>query len=178
MKTLFQIFIVVGLAYYIADHQPWGPASLGNFYATMVLVSVFYAIRTKCITYAAMMFFMVCGYAIDEMTDWQHPQVVINANILLGIILYQWCNIKGSKNNKYIGTILIIKAFWGGIYVYSGIIPIGIYAIMLNFLSIIEWVWFANMSIDQRNYLINDQQKNIGIFYAKTAHQWLPRRKH
>lgn len=175
MKTLVEVFVIAALAYGIAEYQAPGAPWLGNFYATMVLASVFYAIRSGCFIFAGMMFFMVCGYAIDEITDWQHPYLVINSNIVLGVIIYNWCTAKGTDANKYIAGIFICKAFWGGAYVYSGLIPIGIYAMILNFMSIIEWVWFANMSIDRRKYLEFHPQEGIESFYLKTP--WTTQKK-
>jgi len=175
VKTVGEIAIITVLAWFIAEYQPWGPASLGNFYATMVIVSCCYALRTARIdfAYAGIFFFMVCGYAIDEMTDWLYPTVVMNVDILLGVILFQWCTSADSAN-KWLGAVLLTKALWGAVYLYGGMVSIGLYAMVLNFLSIIAWVWFADLSIARRRHLKQPEGDNQQ-FYLRTP--WLPHKK-
>lgn len=166
MRTVVEIAIVTVLAWLIAEYQPWGQASLGNFYATMVLVASFYAIRASRhdFIYSAIFFFMACGYIVDEATDWQYPAVVMTVDIALGVIIFQWCK-SADKANEYLGGLFLCGALWTAAFLYSGrfgfSIPISIYAMVLNFLAIVSWVLFANLSINRRRVLIPEGDSSL-----------------
>jgi len=177
VKTMVTIGVITVLAWLINEFQPAGAAYLGNFYATMVVVSGCYALRTVWEEwplaesgYPAIFLIMVCGYVVDETTDWNYPAIVLNVDLALGFILYNWCHSSDSAN-KYLGAVLMAKALWGVTYLVTEVIPIGIYAMVLNFLSIIAWVWFADLAIRRWRYLTGRTEEDKDIFYLKTIWQ-------
>jgi len=153
---------------------------LGIFYALMVIGATLLA-KTAIkhdLMYAALFFFMILGYGIDETTDWRYPEIVMNVDIMLGFIIYFICQSE-DEANKPLGMMFFAQALWTGAYLYGGIwdidIQITIYAMVLNFLSIISWVWFANLAIMRGQEFIEPEEDRT--LYLRVIWQAITTRK-
>ena len=172
MKIAIQILIVAFFAESVAQIQPFGPESLGIYYAAMVLAIALPVVKAAGNSYSAIFFVMAACYLVDEASDWRSIELVMMANGFAGLIIFIICKTE-DLTNRYIGAVLLAKFILGFSQWFIYEIPMEIFARLHNLLSIAAWIWLANLANNSREYVNETPEGKLFRLKLKAFELWL-----
>lgn len=144
---------------------------LNWYYALIVGVMLMAGLRTGCPWHSRITILLFAAYVGEnDLYLWNENTLMLGGvHLLIAFLLINQCSAKGSKAHIYLSFIAMVKVSSDAMHYYGVLFPSTyIFHATINALSIVQLVWFVNLSIERRK-LIANRSKEIDPILLRLA---------